>query len=104
MVFGWRHSHNLHYLAHKSAHPHQAEKLGALADRVESLVNENEGLLEELHAVKKRQGAAAAAAASDGEGPLVAMLKAENAALHEETEAVRGLKQTHMCVPRLNQF
>lgn len=85
----------------KQIPPRQAEKLGALAGRVESLVDENEGLLGELQAVKERQGAGAAAAGR--EGPLVAMLKAENAALQEEAEAVRGRCRVavlkRMCVP-----
>ena len=52
------------------------------------MVNENEGLLEELQALKEQKGAADGD--GGGGGPLLEMLKAENAALQEEAEAVRG--------------
>lgn len=75
--------------AHARTKHAQAEKLGALAGRVESLVNENEGLLEELQALKEQKGVADGNEDGDG-GLLVQMLKAENAALQEEAEAVGG--------------
>lgn len=76
--------------AHMYVHA-QAEKLGALAGRVEALVNENEGLLEELQALnEQKEGAADGDGDGNGGGPLVQMLTAENAALQEEAEAVRG--------------
>lgn len=73
----------------------QAEKLGALADRVEALVGENEGLLQELeHHQQQDQGQGQ----REEERRLLRM---ENAALQEEADAAaREMGQAREAVER----
>lgn len=68
----------------------QADKLGALANRVEALVGENEGLLQELQHYHQQQEQGQEQQEQQ-QGEEKRLLRMENAAMQEEAEAVGGL-------------